>query len=67
MGFLRQQQDGSTSLAIFVAGDGIDPEKPRLKPVTIGQLIGRLTHGTGQLHGFREDRRNIAKTGKNGT
>ncbi|XP_073996393.1 bromodomain containing 7/9 isoform X1 [Rhodnius prolixus] len=64
MGFLRQQQDGSTSLAIFVAGDGIDPEKPRLKPVTIGQLIGRLTHGTGQLHGFREDRRNIAKTVK---
>ncbi|KAK9508573.1 hypothetical protein O3M35_006105 [Rhynocoris fuscipes] len=64
MGFLRQQEDGSTSLAIFIGGDGIDPEKPRFKSVTIGQLVGRLTHGTGQLHGFREDRRNVAKTVK---
>ncbi|XP_024086406.1 bromodomain-containing protein 7 isoform X2 [Cimex lectularius] len=64
MGFLRQQQDGSTSLAIFVPGEGVDPERPKQKAVSLGQLIGKLSHGSGQLQGFREDRRNIAKTVK---
>ncbi|XP_014271236.1 bromodomain-containing protein 7 [Halyomorpha halys] len=64
MGFLRQRQDGSTSLAIFVPGEGVDPERPGERVVTLGQLIGKLHHGTGQLQGFREHRRNIAKAVK---
>ncbi|XP_066906465.1 bromodomain-containing protein 7 [Halyomorpha halys] len=64
MGFLRQKQDGSTSLAIFIPGNGLDSEQPQERPVSLGQLIGKLNHGTGQLQGFREDRRNIAKTVK---
>lgn len=64
MGFLRQRQDGSTSLAIFVPGEGVDPERPGERVVTLGQLIGKLSHGTGQLQGFREHRRNIAKAVK---
>lgn len=65
MGFLRQKQDGSTSLAIFIPSNGLDSEQPQERPVSLGQLIGKLNHGTGQLQGFREDRRNIAKTGFN--
>ncbi|CAH1398769.1 unnamed protein product [Nezara viridula] len=64
MGFLRQRQDGSTSLAIFVPGEGVDPDRPGERVVTLGQLIGKLSHGTGQLQGFREHRRNIAKAVK---
>lgn len=64
MGFLRQRQDGSTSLAIFVPGEGVDPDRPGERVVTLGQLIGKLNHGTGQLQGFREHRRNIAKAVK---
>lgn len=64
MGFLRQQVDGSTSLAVLIPGEGVDPERPRERSVSLGQLVGKLTHGTGQLQGFREDRRNIAKAVK---
>ncbi|XP_075216213.1 bromodomain containing 7/9 isoform X1 [Lycorma delicatula] len=63
MGFLRQKKDGSTSLAILVPGDGVNPETNE-RPVSLGQLVGKLSHGTGQLQGFKEDRRNIAKTVK---
>ena len=60
MGFLRQKKDGSTSLQILVPGDGVIPGTNQ-RPVSLGQLIGKLTHGTGTLAGFREDRRNMSK------
>ncbi|XP_047000095.1 bromodomain-containing protein 7 isoform X1 [Schistocerca americana] len=60
MGFLRQNKDGSTSLAILVPNDGIAPGTNE-RPISLGMLSGKLSHGTGQLQGFREDRRNIAK------
>ncbi|XP_046389290.1 uncharacterized protein LOC124158139 isoform X2 [Ischnura elegans] len=63
MGFLRQRRDGTTSLAILIPGDGVAPGTNE-KPVSLGSLVGKLTHGTGQLQGFREDRRNAAKTVK---
>ncbi|RZF35097.1 hypothetical protein LSTR_LSTR009689 [Laodelphax striatellus] len=63
MGFLRQKKDGTTSLAILVPGDGIDAAKNE-RPVSLGQLVGKLTHGSGTLQGFKEDRRNITKTVK---
>lgn len=62
MGFLRQRKDGTTSLNILVPGDGIDMEKKE-KAVLLGAVTGKLTNGTGQLQGFREDKRNLAKTG----
>lgn len=60
MGFLRQKKDGTTSLQIIVPGDGIIPGTNQ-RPVSLGQLIGKLSHGTGALAGFREDRRNMSK------
>ncbi|XP_063994080.1 bromodomain-containing protein 7 isoform X2 [Diachasmimorpha longicaudata] len=60
MGFLRQKKDGTTSLQIIVHGDGIIPGTNQ-RPVSLGQLIGKLSHGTGSLAGFREDRRNMSK------
>ncbi|XP_034246580.1 bromodomain-containing protein 7 [Thrips palmi] len=63
MGFLRQRKDGTTSLNILVPGDGIDVEKKE-KAVLLGAVTGKLTNGTGQLQGFREDKRNLAKTVK---
>lgn len=63
MGFLRQRKDGTTSLNILVPGDGVDFEKKE-KTVLLGSVTGKLTHGTGTILGFREDRRNLAKTVK---
>ncbi|XP_069681594.1 bromodomain-containing protein 7-like isoform X2 [Periplaneta americana] len=63
LGFLRQRKDGSTSLSILVPGDGVTPGTNE-RPISLGMLTGKLTHGTGQLQGFREDRRNVAKTVK---
>jgi len=60
MGFLRQKKDGTTSLQIIVPGDGIIPGTNQ-RPVSLGQLIGKLNRGTGALAGFREDRRNMSK------
>lgn len=60
MGFLRQKKDGTTSLQIIVPGDGVIPGTNQ-RPVSLGQLIGKLSHGTGALAGFREDRRNLSK------
>lgn len=60
MGFLRQRKDGSTYLNILVGGDGVIPGTKK-RPVLLGALTGKLTEGTSQLQGFREDRRNIAK------
>lgn len=60
MGFLRQKKDGSTSMQILVDVENSCPERV----VSIGALVGKLQNGTGQLHGFREDRRNNAKVVK---
>ncbi|XP_050524286.1 bromodomain-containing protein 7 [Daktulosphaira vitifoliae] len=62
MGFLKQN-NGSTSLSILVPNDGINPETGE-RPVLLGSLIGKLSHGVGSLTGFREDRRNMVKTVK---
>lgn len=62
MGFLKQQNNGSTSLSILVPNDGINPETGE-RPVLLGSLIGKLSHGVGSIPGFREDRRNMVKTG----
>lgn len=63
MGFLKQQNNGSTSLSILVPNDGINPETGE-RPVLLGSLIGKLSHGVGSIPGFREDRRNMVKTVK---
>ncbi|KAL1449339.1 hypothetical protein WDU94_000532 [Cyamophila willieti] len=63
MGYLRQKKDGTTSLAILVPGDHVDNETNE-RPVSLGNLVGKLNHGTGSLQGFREDRRNLAKSVK---
>lgn len=60
MGFLRQKKDGSTSMQILVDVENSCPERV----VSIGAFTGKLQSGTGQLHGFREDRRNTAKVVK---
>lgn len=62
MGFLKQQNNGSTSLSILVPNDGINLETGE-RPVLLGSLIGKLSHGVGSIPGFREDRRNMVKTG----
>lgn len=63
IGFLKQQNNGSTSLSILVPNDGINPETGE-RPVLLGSLIGKLSHGVGSIPGFREDRRNMVKTVK---
>ena len=63
MGFLRQRKDGTTSLNILVPGEGVIPGTTE-RPVSLGTITGKLTHGTGTIQGFREDRRNLAKPGK---
>lgn len=60
MGFLRQKKDGTTHLNILVGGDGIIPGT-KDRPISLGNYSGKISEGTGQLQGFREDRRNIAK------
>ncbi|KAJ8917342.1 hypothetical protein NQ315_002364 [Exocentrus adspersus] len=60
MGFLRQKKDGSTHLNILVGGNGVIPGTKK-RPVLLGQLCGKLSEGSSQLQGFREDRRNVAK------
>nr|SVE83598.1 EOG090X04G3 [Daphnia pulex] len=63
MGFLRQRKDGTTSLAILTpCNPGAQPGTTEV-PVTLGALTGKVQPGpgTGQLMGFREDRRNQVK------
>lgn len=57
MGFLRQNKDGTTSMKIMIANSNDCPERI----VSIGAFTGKLQQGSGQLQGFREDRRNAAK------
>ncbi|XP_044261561.1 bromodomain-containing protein 7 isoform X1 [Tribolium madens] len=60
MGFLKQRKDGTTNLNILVGGEGVIPGTKK-RPVLLGQLCGKLSDGTGQIQGFREDRRNVTK------
>lgn len=57
MGFLRQNKDGTTSLNFLIKDENEGPEKV----VCLGDLVGRLKQGTGQVQGYREDKRNEAK------
>nr|CAG4650083.1 EOG090X04G3 [Sida crystallina] len=63
MGFLRQRKDGTTSLAILAPCDPSQEPGCEEVPVTLGMLTGKVQPGpgSGQLLGFREDRRNLAK------
>jgi len=61
MGFLRQRKDGTTSLAILTPCDSGTVPGTTEVPVTLGALTGKIQQGTGQLAGFREDRRNLVK------
>ena len=62
LGFLRTMEDGSTSLPIIQPGTGVVEGTERDRPVSLGTLIGKVKSGTSSLQGFREDRRNVAKT-----
>ena len=61
MGFLRQQEDGTTSLSILTPGEGIVPGTERDRPVSLEALIGKVKDGTPLLEGAKEDRRDLAK------
>ncbi|KAK6624509.1 hypothetical protein RUM44_011368 [Polyplax serrata] len=63
MGFLRQKKDNTTTLNILIPSDGVIPGTNE-RPVLLGSLIGKLQHGTGQIQGFKEDRRNYVKAVK---
>ncbi|GAB6025856.1 hypothetical protein CHUAL_011834 [Chamberlinius hualienensis] len=65
-GFLRQQNDGSTSLAIINPSNvwsGTDSKEniKEERKITLEMLVGKLQQGTGSLAGFKEDKRNIIK------
>ncbi|CAG0913547.1 unnamed protein product [Notodromas monacha] len=62
LGFLRQRPDGTTTLNIIVPPMKTVDTKEKI--VTLGTSVGKLTHGTGSIQGFKEDRRNVAKIGK---
>lgn len=57
MGFLRQHKDGSTTLNLLIRDENEGPEKV----VTIGDLVGKLPAGSGQLPGLHTDQRNAVK------
>lgn len=57
MGFLRQNKDGTTSLNFLIKDENEGPEKV----VSLGDLVGKLKSGSGQVQGYREDKRNEAK------
>ncbi|ODM88433.1 Bromodomain-containing protein 7 [Orchesella cincta] len=63
MGFLRQRPDGSTSLAILTPCSGVLPGTQE-QPVVMNVLAGKLTQGTTQLHGSKEEKKNIQRTVK---
>ncbi|XP_067626127.1 bromodomain-containing protein 7 [Eurosta solidaginis] len=60
MGFLRQNKDGTTSLNLLIKDENEGPERV----VSLGELVGKLQSGTGQLQGACEDKRNDAKVVK---
>lgn len=62
MGFLRQDNDGSTSLAILVPSNGtnVGPEIP----INLGAFTGKIAQGTTVIQGAREDRKNFHRPSK---
>nr|CAI5824348.1 unnamed protein product [Callosobruchus analis] len=56
----KSQMAARHAKAKLIGGDGVIPGT-RKRPVLLGQLCGKVTDGTSQLQGFREDRRNVAK------
>ncbi|XP_055642002.1 bromodomain-containing protein 7 [Toxorhynchites rutilus septentrionalis] len=60
MGFLRHLKDGTTTMSILIDDVNNTPEKV----VSLEAYTGKLQYGTALLQGFREDRRNFAKTVK---
>lgn len=62
MGFLRQRDDGSTSLAVLTPTSGVLPGTQE-QPVTLNVLAGKLTQGTTQLQGYKDEKKNIQRTG----
>ncbi|CAL8070209.1 unnamed protein product [Orchesella dallaii] len=63
MGFLRQRPDGSTSLAILTPCSGVQPGTQE-QPVTLNVLAGKLTQGSTQVHGSKDEKKNIQRTVK---
>ncbi len=63
MGFLRQKEDGSTSLAILTPSNGVLPGT-REQPISLGTLTGKLSQGTTQLQGYREDKKNHIRSSR---
>lgn len=61
MGFLRQRTDGSTSLAILTPCTGVQPGSVE-QPVTLNVLVGKLAQGTTQLHGYKDEKKNMQRT-----
>lgn len=59
-GFLRQTEDGSTSLSILTShGEGVKgPEEVRANLET---LVGKLAHGTGTLMNFKGGIKDVAR------
>lgn len=57
MGFLRQNKDGTTSMRLLLRNENDGPERV----VTLGEMVGKLKEGTGQMIGLREDIRNKAR------
>lgn len=59
-GFLRQMDDGSTTLAILNPDCG-SLKGPKEIKVNLEMLVGKLAHGTGTLMDFKDDIKNIAR------
>lgn len=57
-GFLRQRENGSTTLAVLNPGSG-----DKVLKVNLEMLAGKLSQGTGTIIGFKEDSKNIIKPG----
>ena len=61
LGFLRRDKHGTTTLNI------LNPDKRGYqdsREVKLGMLTARLTHGTGSLPGYKEDKRNKVTPGE---
>jgi len=57
IGFLRRREDGTTTLNVINPDNsGIISEKERV--VNLGSLVGKLSHGSGNMASFKEDKRN---------
>lgn len=59
-GFLRQMEDGSTTLSILNPDCGETKGAKEIK-VNLEMLVGKLAHGTGSLMDFKDDIKNIAR------